>query len=64
MKWQALREKTRDGLEKDLQDTYEQQAHLRSQLVSRQLTNTKQIRKIRQSIARLKTLLKEKDLSI
>jgi len=61
MKASELRAKNSDELQKELQDLLKAQFGLRMQLATQQLGNTSQIKKVRRDIARVRTLLKEKE---
>ncbi|PJA47350.1 50S ribosomal protein L29 [Candidatus Uhrbacteria bacterium CG_4_9_14_3_um_filter_36_7] len=63
MKLLDLRQKEKEVLEKELREAQGELASLRSKLASRQLTNTREIRKMRKVIARLKTILREKQVN-
>lgn len=57
MKSEELKAKTSDELEKILLDLRKEQFNLRFQRSGGQLENTAQIRKIRRTIARVKTFM-------
>lgn len=61
MKASELRAKNGDELKKELIDLLKAQFGLRMQLATQQLGNTSQIKKVRRDIARVRTLLKEKE---
>jgi large subunit ribosomal protein L29 len=61
MKANELRAKNGDELKKELLDLLKAQFGLRMQLATQQLGNTSQIKKVRRDIARVRTLLKEKE---
>jgi len=61
MKSSELRAKNGDELKKELIDLLKAQFGLRMQLATQQLGNTSQIKKVRRDIARVRTLLKEKE---
>ncbi len=56
----TLREKSVDELKSVLQDLRKNQFNLRMQHATGQLQNTAELRKVRRSIARVKTLIREK----
>ena len=60
VKAEALRAKTPDELKTQLVDLKKEQFNLRFQKASGQLTNTAQFGKVRQEIAQIKTLLRER----
>lgn len=59
-----LRELDRERLEKELEEAYRELFNLRFRLAIRQLTNFREIRKVKRKIARIKTILREKELGI
>jgi large subunit ribosomal protein L29 len=60
MKAADVRVKTEDELVKDLGDLKKEQFNLRFQRASGQLENTARVRQVRHDIARVKTILHEK----
>jgi len=56
-----LRSKNGDELNKELADLLKARFGLRMQLATQQLTNTSQLRKVRRDIARVRTVLREKE---
>ncbi len=56
----ALREKSEDELNKELEDLLREQFNLRMQKGSGQLARPDQVKKVRRNIARVKTVLNEK----
>ncbi len=61
MKASELREKSREELEKELLERRKEQFNLRMQKASGQLTRTDQLGKVRKDIARIKTVLNERE---
>ncbi len=61
MKASELRGKSADELKQELQSLLKAQFSLRMQKATQQLSNTSQIRKTRRDIARVRTLLTEKE---
>lgn len=59
-----LRTKTEDELKKELLDLRKKQFNLRFQLTSGQLENTSQFSVVRKDIARVKTILRQKELGL
>lgn len=53
-----------DELLKKLQEAQEELFNLRLRLATKQLGNHREIRKVRKKIARIKTILREKELGI
>ncbi len=60
MKISELRNKTKDELEKTLQDLRERLRQLRFDLASGKVKNVREIRKIKKEVAKILTILKEK----
>jgi large subunit ribosomal protein L29 len=60
MKTTELRAKNDVELQKELLDLRKAQFGLRMQVATQQLTNTSQVGKVRKSIARVKTIQREK----
>jgi large subunit ribosomal protein L29 len=52
-----------EELLKKLEEAHEELFNLRFRLVTRQLTNHREIPKVKKSIARMKTILRERELS-
>ena len=63
MKASELRGKSVDELKQELQSLLKAQFSLRMQKATQQLSNTSQIGKTRREIARVRTLLTEKELN-
>jgi len=61
MKASELRGKSADELKQELQSLLKAQFSLRMQKATQQLSNTSQIHKTRRNIARVRTLLTEKE---
>jgi len=64
MKASELRSKTDAELEIDLDDAYQELFNLRFQRSSGQLTNTARLNEVRRNIARIKTVLRERELAV
>ncbi len=64
MKAAELRELDRERLGKELEEAYRELFSLRMRLAIRQLTNFREIREVKRKIARIKTILREKELGI
>ncbi|MDH4274134.1 MAG: 50S ribosomal protein L29 [Gammaproteobacteria bacterium] len=60
MNTQELRQKSADDLNKELQALLREQFNMRMQKATGQLSRTHQIKDVRRSIARIKTVLTEK----
>jgi large subunit ribosomal protein L29 len=61
MKASELRDKDEAALNKELNDLLKAQFSLRMQVATQQLSNTSQLKKVRRDIARVKTVLNQKD---
>lgn len=61
MKANELREKSLSELNKELINLLRIQFSLRMQLATQQLSNTSQLKTIRKNIARVKTVIKQKN---
>jgi|TARA_B100001750_G_C15398875_1_gene541539 large subunit ribosomal protein L29 len=64
MKIQEVRDKTVDELHKELESLKKEFFNIRFQKSTGQLQNTSQIRKVKKSIARVFTILKEKKVTV
>lgn len=62
MKAHDLRRMTNEELQEQLEDFYQELFNLRFQKVSGRLTNTSRPRQVRRDIARVKTILREREL--
>lgn len=62
MKAKDIRNLTTTELEKEIKETKEQLFNLRFQLATGQLEETANIRKVRKTIARLKTIVREREI--
>lgn len=61
MKASELRGKDEAALKKELNDLLKAQFSLRMQIATQQLNNTAQLKKVRRDIARVKTVMNQKD---
>ncbi|MDB5795342.1 MAG: ribosomal protein [Noviherbaspirillum sp.] len=61
MKASELRSKDEAALSKELTELLKAQFSLRMQVATQQLTNTSQLKKVRRDIARVKTVMNQKD---
>ena len=61
MKATELRGKVQDALKKELNELLKAQFGLRMQVATQQLTNTAQLKKVRRDIARVKTVMTQKE---
>ncbi|MBE3587500.1 MAG: 50S ribosomal protein L29 [Thermoanaerobacteraceae bacterium] len=64
MKAKDLREMTDEELSRKLIDTKDELFKLRFQLATNQLDNPMKIKEVRRNIARLKTIIRERELGI
>ena len=64
MKAEEVRILSDKELSKKLEEAHEELFNLRFRLATRQLTNHREIPKVRRKIARLKTILRERELGI
>jgi len=61
MKASELRGKDEEALQKELNELLKAQFSLRMQIATQQLSNTAQLKKVRRNIARVKTIMNQKD---
>ncbi len=64
MRIDEIRSLDLDGLKKELEGAYQELFNLRFRLATRQLTNYREIKKTKKKIARLKTVIRERELGI
>lgn len=64
MKLEEFRNLSTDELKKELEETHQELFNLRFRLATKQLVNHREVRRVRKKIARLKTLLTERELGI
>ena len=64
MKLEEFRNLSTDDLKKELEETHEELFNLRFRLATKQLVNHREVRRVKKKIARLKTLLTERELGI
>ena len=64
MKLKEYRDLSADDLKKQLEDTHQELFNLRFRLATKQLVNHREVRRVKRKIARLETLLKERELGI
>ena len=55
---------SKEDLEKQLEETHQELFNLRFRLNTKQLVNHREVRRVKKKIARLKTLLTERELGI
>ena len=61
MKASELRGKDQEALQKELSELLKAQFGLRMQIATQQLGNTSQLKKVRRDIARVKTVMNQKE---
>jgi large subunit ribosomal protein L29 len=61
---EEIRAKTKEDLAKDLEDSYEELANLRFRWSTRQMTNVYEIKTAKKKIARILTVLRERELGV
>ncbi|HUT67327.1 MAG TPA: 50S ribosomal protein L29 [Dehalococcoidales bacterium] len=59
-----FRDLSTDDLKKQLEETHQELFNLRFRLSTKQLVNHREVRRVKKKIARLKTLLTERELGI
>jgi large subunit ribosomal protein L29 len=64
LKLKEYRDLSVDDLKKQLEETHQELFNLRFRLATKQLVNHRELRRVKRNIARLETLLKEKELGI
>jgi len=64
LKADEIRALSDEELLKKLEETHEELFNLRFRLATRQLANHREIPRVRRSIARMKTILRERELDI
>ncbi|MFC1909924.1 50S ribosomal protein L29 [Chloroflexota bacterium] len=64
MKTSEMRTLNLDELKKQLDDSHQELFNLRFRASTRQLVNHREIRRVRRNIARINTLIREKELEL
>ncbi len=64
MKVEEIRALKPDALAKQLEATHEELFNLRFRLATKQLVNHREVRRVKKEIARLKTVIRERELGI
>ena len=59
-----IRSKSKEDLDKELEDSYEELINLRFRWSTRQITNVYQIKNAKKKIARILTVLTERELGV
>ncbi len=62
MRIYEIRALAQEDLEKELQETYKEALNVRFRLSTRQLSDTSQQKKVRRKIARINTVLRERQM--
>jgi large subunit ribosomal protein L29 len=63
-KLKEIRELNAADLKKQLEETHQELFNLRFRLATKQLVNHREVRRVKRNIARLETVIKEKELGI
>lgn len=64
MRLKEFRDMGTNDLNKQLEESHQELFNLRFRLATKQLVNHREVRRVRKKIARLKTLLAERELGI
>jgi large subunit ribosomal protein L29 len=64
LKLKEFRDLNTDELTKQVEETHQELFNLRFRLTTKQLVNHRELRRVKKKIARLKTLIAEKELGI
>ena len=64
MDLKELRDQSADDLKKQLEELHQELFNLRFRVATKQLVNHRELRRVKKMIARLNTLLMEKELGI
>ena len=62
MRIHEIRALSVEDMGKELESSYREMMNVRFRLATRQLNDTSQLRKVRKTIARIKTVMRERDL--
>ena len=63
MRIHEVRALSQEDIEKELEGFYKELMNVRFRLATRQLSDTSQLRKVRRTIARIKTVVRERTLT-
>jgi large subunit ribosomal protein L29 len=63
-KVKEFRSQSIEELQKQLEDTHQELFNLRFRLTTKQLVNHRELRRVKHKVARLETLIREKELGI
>ena len=58
----AVRALSKEDIEKELEQSYREALSIRFRLATRQLNDTSQLSKVRRKIARIKTVIREREI--
>ena len=61
---EEVRSKNEEDLWKELEESYRELANLRFRWATRQISNVYELKKTRKKIARIKTVLRERELGV
>ena len=64
MKLKEFRDLSTDDVKKQLEESHQELFNLRFRLTTKQLVNHREVRRVKKKIARLNTLLTERELGI
>jgi large subunit ribosomal protein L29 len=64
LRLKEFRDMNDQDLKKELEDTHQEMFNLRFRVATKQLVNHRELRRVKKKIARLKTLLAERELGI
>ena len=64
MKLEEIRALDTEALAKQLEEAYQELFNLRFRLATRQLVNHREVPSVRRNIARLKTIIREREMGI
>ena len=62
MQIHEIRALSQEDIAKELESSYKELMNVRFRLATRQLSDTSQIKKVRRGIARIKTVMREREL--
>lgn len=62
MRIHEIRALSEEDMKEELERSYKEMMNVRFRLATRQLNDTTQLRKVRRSIAKIKTVMKEREL--
>ena len=64
MKVEEIRALSTEGLKKQLEEAHQELFNLRFRLATKQLVNHREVSRVKREIARLKTIIRERELGI